>query len=120
MARSRTQPEVGSHFTKFQRLPVEAPNLQVKSMSNQIFAAETVKTKIRQYVVETMLEDDARGFGDETPLTSGGLLDSFSVVQLILFLEDEFKIKLPHDRMTTADFENVNLIAQVVLKVGKS
>lgn len=89
-------------------------------MSVQTLNENDIKLKVRQYVLETMLEDDARGFSDETPLTSGGLLDSFSVVQLILFLEEEFKIKLPHEHMTAADFDNVSLIARVVLKAACS
>lgn len=79
---------------------------------------ETIRPKIRQYIVETMLEDDDRGFSDDTPLTSGGLLDSFSIVQLILFIEEEFGIVIPREKMTAADFDSVSIITKTVMKVA--
>jgi methoxymalonate biosynthesis acyl carrier protein len=77
-----------------------------------------IRTKVRQYIVETMLEGDARGFDDETPLTSGGMLDSFSIVQLILFIEEEFGIKIPHKQMVAADFDTIAIIAKTVVRMA--
>ncbi len=52
--------------------------------------------------------------GDETPLVSGGLLDSMSIVDLILDLQDTFGVEIPASEVQPEDFDTVARIALIV------
>jgi len=74
---------------------------------------EEMKEAILEYVIEEYAEDDDDVKFD-TPLISGGLVDSFSMVSLKRFLEVRYKISIPDDKATPEAFDNVNLIADLV------
>ena len=46
----------------------------------------------------------------DTPLISGGIVDSFSMVSLKRFLENKYKISIPDDKATPEAFDSVNKI----------
>ncbi|HUV85841.1 MAG TPA: acyl carrier protein [bacterium] len=77
--------------------------------------ADELKDKIREYVVDEYVEEgDDVEVTDETPLITGGLVDSFSMVSLKLFLETEYDIKIPDEKATAEAFDTVNAIAVLV------
>ena len=55
------------------------------------------------------------GFDD--PLISSGIIDSFGVLELIVFLEDTFHIELDPTRLAVTEFETVNRITSLVDRV---
>jgi acyl carrier protein len=77
--------------------------------------ADELKDKIRAYVVDEYVEEgDDVEIADDTPLITGGLVDSFSMVSLKLFLETEYGIKIPDEEATAEAFDTVNAIATLV------
>ena len=74
---------------------------------------EEMKEVILEYVIEEYAEDDDDVTFD-TPLISGGLVDSFSMVSLKRFLEVKYKISIPDEDATPEAFDNVNSIAELV------
>lgn len=74
---------------------------------------EEMKEVILEYVIEEYAEDDDEVTFD-TPLISGGLVDSFSMVSLKRFLEVKYKISIPDDKATPEAFDNVNRITDLV------
>jgi len=77
--------------------------------------ADELKDKIREYVVDEYVEEgDDVEVKDDTPLITGGLVDSFSMVSLKLFLETEYDIKIPDEKATAEAFDTVNAIAVLV------
>ncbi len=74
---------------------------------------EEMKAVIREYVVKEYVEDDTEIVFD-TPLISGGIVDSFSMVSLKRFLENKYKISIPDDKATPEAFDTVNKIVKLV------
>jgi acyl carrier protein len=74
-----------------------------------------VRTDIQQYIVTTWLSGDGRGFDDNTDLQQNGILDSFSTLALIGFLEETFKVKLAPSDINAETLRNVNTLTQMVL-----
>lgn len=52
--------------------------------------------------------------GDDTPLLFSGLVESISVVKLILDLERMFGVRIPARSVQPSDFNTVRLIATTV------
>jgi acyl carrier protein len=74
---------------------------------------DNLKDVILEYVIEEYgNEDDEITF--ETPLISGGLVDSFSMVSLKRFLEVKYKISIPDEDASPENFDSVNKIADLV------
>lgn len=74
---------------------------------------ENLKEVILEYVIEEYADEDDEVTFD-TPLISGGLVDSFSMVSLKRFLETKYKISIPDDKATPEAFDTVNKIEILV------
>ena len=74
---------------------------------------EDMKEIVRAYVVKEYVEDDTE-IGFDTPLISGGIVDSFSMVSLKRFLENKYNISIPDDKATPEAFDSVNKICTLV------
>jgi len=79
---------------------------------------EDMKEIVREYVVREYVEDDTEVTYD-TPLISGGIVDSFSMVSLKRFLENKYKISIPDDKATPEAFDSVNKICLLVQEFTK-
>ena len=64
---------------------------------------------IKEYVIDEYVEDDTEITYD-TPLISGGIVDSFSMVSLKRFLENKYEISISDDKATPEAFDSVNKI----------
>jgi len=81
---------------------------------------DELKTVIRDYVVKEYLEEgDDRTIEAETPLISGGIVDSFSMVSLKRFLEKKYQIRIPDEQATPDAFDTVSRIAELVERIRK-
>jgi acyl carrier protein len=63
---------------------------------------------------EYLEEDDDREVDVETPLISGGIVDSFSMVSLKRFLEKKYEIQIPDADASPEAFDTVDRIAELV------
>ncbi len=74
---------------------------------------DDMKDVILEYVIDEYADE-----GDEvtydTPLISGGLVDSFSMVSLKRFLEVKYKISIPDEVASPEAFDTVNKICELV------
>ena len=76
---------------------------------------DALRQVIRDYVVKEYIEEgDDREVRVDTPLISGGIVDSFSMVSLKRFLERKYDIRIPDAEATPAAFDTVRSIAQLV------
>jgi len=75
---------------------------------------EDIKDVILEYVTEEYLEDEDDELTPDTPLISGGIVDSFSMVSLKRFLENKYNISIPDEEATPEAFDSVNKITELV------
>jgi acyl carrier protein len=76
--------------------------------------SEDMKKIVLDYVIEEYLEDEDEELAYDTPLISGGIVDSFSMVSLKRFLENKYQISIPDDRATPEAFDTVDSIVDLV------
>ncbi len=82
---------------------------------NCLMNMEDIKELVRNYVIREYLEEGEEITYD-SPLISSGYVDSFSMVSLLVFLENKFKIKIPPEKATPEAFDSVNKIVELVNK----
>lgn len=74
-----------------------------------------IKDAILDYVKEEYLEeDDDMEITYDTPLITGGIVDSFSMVSLKVFLENTYNIQIPDSKATPEAFDSVNKIVELL------
>lgn len=78
-----------------------------------------MKDLVLKYVIKEYIDDDDVTITYETPLISSGYVDSFSMVSLLVFLENKFKIKIPPSKATPEAFDSVNSIVALVTQFLK-
>jgi acyl carrier protein len=69
---------------------------------------------------EYLEEDDDRVLNENTPLISGGIVDSFSMVSLKRFLERKYNISIPDADASPEAFDSVNKIVVLVNRFIKA
>jgi acyl carrier protein len=74
---------------------------------------DELRDVILAYIIEEYANEDDKITYD-TPLISGGLVDSFSMVSLKRFLEVRYKISIPDEDASPEAFDSVNKIADLV------
>jgi len=79
----------------------------------------SIKDTVLQYVKNEYLEsDDDREITYDTPLISGGIVDSFSMVSLKVFLETQYKIQIPDAKASPEAFDSVNNIVNLLKELN--
>lgn len=76
--------------------------------------ADEMKDTVLQYVIDEYVDEDEDEIGYDSPLISSGIVDSFSMVSLKVFLEKKYKISLPDNEATPEAFDTVNKICALV------
>jgi acyl carrier protein len=89
----------------------DSDGLAQKGQSNMI---SNINNSIRAQIVTSWLNGDERGFDDDTDLQSTGILDSFSTLSLVGFIEDTFHIRLDPMDINSETFKSVTTIAELV------
>lgn len=75
----------------------------------------SIKDTILEYVKKEYLEtDDDRELTYDSPLISGGIVDSFSMVSLKVFLETKYNIQIPDAIASPEAFDSVNNIVNLL------
>ena len=76
---------------------------------------DEVTKAVRDYIMQEYLQEgDDREINETTPLISGGIVDSFSMVSLLRFLEKKYSIHIPDEAATPEAFDTVQNIVALV------
>jgi len=77
---------------------------------------ETIKEKLRGYILNEIVRNPGYALEDDEPLISGGLIDSFSLVHIAVFIENEFGVKIPDTDMTVENMDTIEAMARRVTR----
>lgn len=70
--------------------------------------------RLTQYITSRVLRDPGRALSPEEPLISGGIIDSFNLVDLAIFTEDEFGVHLDDMELNVEHFDSLNQLAELI------
>jgi acyl carrier protein len=83
-------------------------------MQNDI---DAIRGKVRAYILENLLfTNDASQLEDDASLLERGIIDSTGVLEIVMFLEEEFGIKVRDSDMLPENFDKVDSIARFVAR----
>jgi acyl carrier protein len=74
-----------------------------------------VKRQLRTYICNELLDRPEYPLEDDEPLITGGLVDSFSLAQIGVFIESAFGVYVPDSDLTVANMNTLDQMAARVL-----
>lgn len=77
-------------------------------MSTEIIA------KIGSYIAKEFLKSPDRQIQPDEPLISGGMVDSFSLVDLALFVEESFGVRVDDTELNAETFDTLQELAALI------
>ena len=74
-----------------------------------------MKKIIRQYILGNLLfTEDKAALQDNDSFLESGIIDSTGVLEIILFIEDTFSIKVTDDEMLPANLDSVDNLVDFI------
>lgn len=72
---------------------------------------ESTHSKIRAFLSQSFRTDSLQ---DDADIFAGGFVNSLFAMQLVLFVENEFAIKIDNEDLTIDNFRTINALAQLI------
>lgn len=75
---------------------------------------DTIIPTLEKYIAEQVLKQPRREITADEPLLSSGLIDSFSLMDLALFVEDTFGVRIEDTELNANTFDNLTQLATLI------
>jgi acyl carrier protein len=76
--------------------------------------SDEIMTVLAQYVAVEILRQPSRQIGADELLLSSGLIDSFHLVDLGMFVEDKFGVRIDDAELNASTFDTINQLAALI------
>lgn len=77
-------------------------------MDNEVMSA------LQQHISSKILKQPGRQIAPDAALLSSGLIDSFSLVDLALFVEDTFGVRIEDTELNAQTFDSLRQLAALI------
>lgn len=74
-----------------------------------------IKEEMRTFVLSELLGRPDYPLADDEPLITGGMIDSFSLALIGVFIETKFGVYIPNTDLTVANMDTLNQMAARIL-----
>jgi len=75
-----------------------------------------VREKIREFIVKELIRDDEYELSDTEGIISEGLMDSFSLAEFGVYVEQEFDVYIPDSDLTVGKMDTLDQMVARVLR----
>ena len=75
---------------------------------------DQLSSQLSGYIATQILKQPNRKIGLEEPLISNGLIDSFSLVDLALFIEDTFGVHIDDTELNKDTFDSLSQLVTLI------
>jgi acyl carrier protein len=73
-----------------------------------------IENTLSQYIARQILKQPKRSIAPDEPLISSGLIDSFSLVDMALYIEDSFGVHIDDTELNADTFDTLAELAALV------
>ncbi len=75
-----------------------------------------IRTALAQYIAKEILQQPKRVIAPDAPLISSGLIDSFHLVDLGLFVEDKFGVRIDDAELNKETFDTIEQLTAIIVE----
>jgi acyl carrier protein len=73
-----------------------------------------IEDKIREFIVKNLYYAEGAALGDDASFLAEGVIDSMGAMELVAFVESEFKIKVETSEVVVKNFDSIRKMANFV------
>jgi acyl carrier protein len=73
-----------------------------------------IESKIREFIVKNLYYTEGTSLTDDASFLAEGVIDSMGAMELVAFVESEFKIKVEMSEVVVKNFDSINKLASFV------
>lgn len=73
-----------------------------------------ITSQLSTFIATTILKQPNRSIGDSESLISTGLIDSFNLMDLALFVEDTFGVRIEDTELNANTFDNLTQLTSLI------
>jgi acyl carrier protein len=73
-----------------------------------------IEEKLKIYILTSVMKQPNRILDPNMALISSGVIDSFNLVDLALFVEDKFGVHIDDSELNSATFDNLNQLIRLI------
>lgn len=77
---------------------------------------QDLRKQLSDYIALEILQDPERIIRPDEPLITSGLIDSFHLVDLALFVEDRFGVRIEDSELSADRFDTLAQLADIILQ----
>ncbi len=77
---------------------------------------DDLTTQLSELIADKILKQPGRKIGGDQPLISSGLIDSFSLVDLALLVEDNYGVRIEDTELNAETFDTLNQLSDLINK----
>lgn len=78
--------------------------------------ADEVRTGLRQFICTELMRAPDYPLADDEPMITGGLIDSFALAHVGVFIEASFGVYIPDPELTVENMDTLHQMVQRVLE----
>ncbi|MDP1778891.1 MAG: acyl carrier protein [Anaerolineales bacterium] len=75
---------------------------------------EDITPVLVKFIAEKILKQTNKAIKPDEALISSGLIDSFSLMDLALFIEDTFGVRIEDTELNAQTFDNLSQLAELI------
>jgi len=76
--------------------------------------SDDVISKLYTFITREILKQPERELAPDAPLISSGLIDSFSLMDIALFVEDTFGVRIEDTELNAETFDTIQELADLI------
>jgi acyl carrier protein len=73
-----------------------------------------IHDKLSKFIAEKILKQPSRTIGPDEKLISSGLIDSFSLMDLALFVEDTYGVRIEDTELNANTFDSLDQLSALI------
>ena len=76
---------------------------------------DAVLARLKEYIVTSVLDGAGAEINETTPLLEWGVMNSLEIVQLVSFVQENFSVAIPANKLIGDNFINLAAITHLIL-----
>ena len=76
--------------------------------------SDDIIAPLENYIINQIIKQPKRALKPDEPLISSGLIDSFNLVDLALFVEDTFGVRMDDSELNTQTFDTLDQLTALI------
>lgn len=73
-----------------------------------------IHNQLSRFIADKILKQPGREIGSDEKLISSGLIDSFSLMDLALFVEDTYGVRIEDTELNAETFDSLNQLSALI------